>query len=275
MNILDAYLQETMACSAENAKLFKQVFAEGLQPVKEIELPYRAFRMGLINGDLWLAIANKNTIQVINQEGDLVKTMAHNFNKPSSVHQASNGDIILASNYGLEIIDNDAKVVKCIKSGRFSDTSMNGDKFVALDYSRNEISIWECGSEQWKWRQIMCFKYRNGTILPKATVLYINKTVCCISDPTNNTIDEYTEDGEFTRKHTAPNANFILLCAHDVNGQFIIANYRNNSLILFQNGEFKTVDGIQGPVDAVRMPNGDRLWVLQGEPTGLIKYNIK
>ena len=107
MNILDAYLQKTMAYSGEKAKPFKQVFSEGLQPEKEIELPYRAFRMGLINGDLWLAIANKNTIQVINQAGDLVKSMAHHFNKPSSVQQASTGDIILASNYGLKIIDND------------------------------------------------------------------------------------------------------------------------------------------------------------------------
>lgn len=266
-----------MACSGVNVIFFKQAFSPELQPQKQIEMPGWATRMGLINGDIWIPIRNNKTIQVINQEAALVKIIAHHHN-PHSVIQASNGDIILGSDSGLEIIDKDGKVLKRLKRGKFCDISMDGDKFAALDCSRREISVWQCGFGWKLCSQSSCFKVTNGNMESMATVLYFNNTVYCVSDPFSNKIDEYTADGKFTKQHTPPNGSFIYLCAHDNEGQFITASFWNSCFILYQNGGFTILpsSNVQQPRDVVCMPDGDCVWIIQGwNPLRLVKYTIK
>ena len=242
---------------------FKEVFTRQLKCQDNISLSGQATRMGMINDNIWIPVPNNNTIQVFDQEGKLVKSIQHQ-NQPRSAEQATNGDIILASDNGLEVISEDGKIITRLKSGKFSDVSVDGDQFGALNYSTREINVWKHDDVSGVWKQMSCFKDKNGNAHCMGTLLHFSDRIYAIPNHGNNKVDEYSDNAEFIRQHKPQYPDALFICDSDDSGDFIVANYIKKELLVFHKDRFESINlALEGHPFDVLCTSGDKaVWVL-------------
>lgn len=216
----------------------------------------------MINGNIWIPIRGANVIQVVDLVGKVVKTVHHQ-NNPRSVGQASNGDIILASDSGLELITEEGNILKSLKKGKMCDVSVDGDQFSALEYSSDQVSVWHHEASTDTWKQTVCFKVRNGRQYGEGSVLQCNNSTYCTPYCGNNAIDEYSETGTFMKQNKPPSANEMFICGHDDKGAIIITNWKNQDLIIsYRSGNYEQikVPEMDHPFDI--LCDGETVWIL-------------
>lgn len=251
------------------------IFEMKLQQRIRKKLPGRATRMNLVNGNIWIPIPTSKLIQVLDKGCNVLQVIKLN-NCPRSVYQASTGDIILASDTGLQLINKDGKTISCLKKGTFYDVSGNNDTMVSIN-SEN-ISIWKRDSFSCEWNEISCFKGKGMETSQDSTLLYTNKIIYYIQKNEEDIIYQNSEDGKFIKQYKPPNTKRLFLTTSDVCGNFIVSSYRNHLLCLFANDKFQnlTIDESISPFNCLFDQDGQIMWILGNSPaytTVIFKYS--
>lgn len=254
------YRSTRMAGKNGGQDSYLHIFQKKLNQNTTISVQPSTTRMDIINGDIWIPIPQNSSIQVVDKQGTVVKTLhvhhsqddttqniqkqsrkykANYYNKdedrlePYSVAQAYNGDIIVASNSGLLIIDEQGKVLTTLVQGTFKDVSIDEDEMVALTTGQSRhISITWFKLTQKYWQPMGVAK-QEFRLKPMNSGLH-NLTIACYcgiiysTEPGVNYIVQENLDEETINRHGSQylqnGCNYI--CGPDKAGNILIAiNY--------------------------------------------------
>lgn len=189
----------------------------------EVNLKGKCSNIALVNTEIWCTIPSSDCIEIYELMCHRLRVIVVKYiiRNPRCVEQASNGDVLLASDSGIHLIDQNGSPshLHLICDGKFCDLSIDKNVLVGLNYRDANILIFECDNTGWNQKSL--FEVDTEFCVCESTVLFdAHSNVIYVSSKT--CIKQYNMNGRLLQ--TFCGLFWPRLCQVDIHGTVLFVD---------------------------------------------------